>query len=325
MALNPINIFSRPAGNPNSDKFGVTGFVSNLHKTGIARPAYFMVMITPPTSLMSDNTATIPRTLMLRIESASLPTRNILTHDQRYYGPIRRIPYGYLSQDLTITVILSEDMREREFFMRWQDKILGPSRTMGLGRQPMVTQGAFDVGYYDTGTKGAMVQIMTYGTSPSMQGAQNNSRSLFGEIRGVAQAVGYDTSAITNPMGLNIFGGAINQDRNIDYAYRASLLEPFPLNIAEVPLSWADDGYARLTIQFSYRYFQEEHAMFPDVSQNGSLANLVRGGINSLNRFAPVFSLIKGQGLGGAVTAVGTQMFSGGQNAITAQKTIFPF
>lgn len=320
-----LNIFSRPAGNPNSDKFNLTGFISNMHKTGIARPAYFAVMITPPTSMMQDNTSSIPRTLMLRIESASLPTRNVLTHDQRYYGPIRRIPYGYLSQDLTITVILSEDMREREFFMRWQDKILGPSRTMGRAGQTIVQHAPFDVGYYDTGTKGAMVQIMTYGTSPSMQGAQNSSRSLFGELQGIAQAVGYDPSMITNPLGLNIFGGAINQDRNIDYAYRASLLEPFPLNIAEVPLSWADDGYARLTIQFSYRYFQEEHATFPDTTRDGSLANLVRGGINSLNRFAPVFSLIKGQGLGGVVNAIGNQILSGGQNVIAAQKTIFPF
>ncbi len=306
-------------------KFNLTGFISNMHDTGIARPAYFMVMITPPDELRKDKIATIDRSLMLRIESASLPTRNILTHDQRYYGPIRKIPYGYLSQDLTITVILSEDMREREFFMRWQDSILGASRTMGIGKQPIVTQAPFDVGYYDTGTKGAAVEIMTYGTSPSVRGAQNNSRSLFGEIQGIAQAVGFDPSMITSPLGLNVFGGAIRQDRNIDYAYRATLIEPFPLNIAEVPLSWADDGYARLTIQFSYRYFQEEHAVFPDESPKGSLANLVRGGINSLNRFAPVFSLIKGKGLGGAVTAVGTQIFSGGQNAITAQRTIFPF
>ena len=306
-------------------KFNLTGFISNMHDTGIARPAYFMVMITPPDELRKDKIATIDRSLMLRIESASLPTRNILTHDQRYYGPIRKIPYGYLSQDLTITVILSEDMREREFFMRWQDSILGASRTMGIGKQPIVTQAPFDVGYYDTGTKGAAVEIMTYGTSPSVRGAQNNSRSLFGEIQGIAQAVGFDPSMIISPLGLNVFGGAIRQDRNIDYAYRATLIEPFPLNIAEVPLSWADDGYARLTIQFSYRYFQEEHAVFPDESPKGSLANLVRGGINSLNRFAPVFSLIKGKGLGGAVTAVGTQIFSGGQNAITAQRTIFPF
>jgi len=305
------------------NKFNLKNFVANMHETGFAKPAYFMVIITPPNALRTDNTTSIPRTLSLRIESASLPTRNVLTHDQRYYGPTRKIPYAYLSQDLTLTVILSEDMREREFFMRWQDSILGPSRTMGRGGQPVARHAPFDVGYYDTGTKGASIEIHTYCTSPSMQSARSSPRSLFGELSGIAQAVGFDTTAITNPFGLNIFG--TQQEREIDFAYRVTLLEPFPLNIADVPLSWADDGYGKLTIQFTYRYFQEEHVKFPDARPDASISNVIRGGINTLNRFAPAFSLIRGQGLNGAFSATGSQLLSGGRNTIVAQKTIFPF
>ena len=306
------------------NKFNLKNFVANMHETGFAKPAYFMVIITPPTALRMDNTASIPRTLSLRIESASLPTRNVLTHDQRYYGPTRKIPYGYLSQDLSLTVILSEDMREREFFMRWQDSVLGPSRTMGVGGQPVVQHAPFDVGYYDTGTKGASIEIHTYGTSPSIQSVRSSPRSLFGELSGIAQAVGYDTSILTNnPFGLDIFGS--QQARELDFAYRVSLKEPFPLNIADVPLSWGDDSYGKLTIQFSYRYFEEEHVKFPDARPDGSISNMLRGGISTLNRFAPAFSLIKSQGLGGAFSATGSQLLSGGRNTIVAQKTIFPF
>jgi hypothetical protein len=154
-------------------------------------------------------------------------------------------------------------------------------------------------------------------------GKSSSPTTLFGELTGIAQAVGYDTSILTNPFGFNVFGKS--QERNIDFAYRTTLKEPFPINIADVPLSWGDDGYGKLTIQFAYRYFEEEHAKFPDATPNGSLANMLRGGINTLNRFAPAFSLIKGQGLGGALSAAGSQLMSGGRNTIVAQKTIFPF
>ena len=76
---------------------------------------------------------------------------------------------------------------------------------------------------------------------------------------------------------------------------------------------------------FSYRYFEEEHVRFPDARPDGSISNMLRGGISTLNRFAPAFSLIKSQGLGGAFSATGSQLLSGGRNTMVAQKTIFPF
>lgn len=281
--------------------FRLNEFIAEINKTGIARPSYFMVMITLPTALTTEFPE-FGRSMQFRVESASLPTRTILTHDQRYYGPIRRIPYGFASMDLTMSVILSEDMREREVFMRWQDLLVGQSRTRkdGMGKFPTAV---FDAGYYEDGIAGASVELRTYATSPAMQNAAGAPRrTILGEVEEIARSLGYDPSLLTRPYGFNLFG---DQDQNIDASYTVELVEPFPTVVNEVPLSWSEDGYARLNVAIQYRYTKEVSRFAAYPRENGSVAGLLRTGLNTFNRFEPTIALIRREGVGGALENIG--------------------
>jgi len=127
--------------------FNITSFNAEISKTGIAQNSFFMAMITgTPTGLAGKFGFT--NGLSFRIESVNLPGRTLTTLDQNYHGPVRRIPYRFTHQPITFSVILSRDMREREFFMQWQDYFVGQSRTSynsGTVNRP------FDSRYYDTG------------------------------------------------------------------------------------------------------------------------------------------------------------------------------
>jgi hypothetical protein len=312
------NIFTRPRGGV-SDKFSLTGFTSELHKSGVAKPAYFAVMITPPTKLFLKKKFD-PRPLMLRIEAAELPFRGMMTHDQMYYGPARMIPYAMQrAQPITLTVILSEDYREREFFMQWQDLFLGNWRRDDNGHVPYPRM--FDTGYYDDGTKGASIELLAYATTPTAQSpTKTPSRSLFDEAQEIARAVGFDPSIVTDPFGLNLFGGA--KERAIQESLKVTLHEPYPFDITAVAQNWNEDGYGRLNVTFQYRYFTESHRMASDAAGEQSYARMFRDGINAFNRFRPIFSVVRGQGIGGAARA-GAGQVSGGVRNVGRSITTF--
>lgn len=60
------------------------------------------------------------RSLALRCDSITVPGRALSTAPFRIYGPARNMPYEQIySGELTMSVILSEDLRERKFFEEW--------------------------------------------------------------------------------------------------------------------------------------------------------------------------------------------------------------
>lgn len=259
-------------------RFNVSDFVSNLNKTGLANPAYFMVMITPPLALAGYRDIAAP--MQYRIESASLPTRTVLTHDQRYYGPVRRIPYGFIPQDMVASVILSEDMREREFFNTWQDLAVGVSRKYKSGSF------LFDSGYYDTATAGAEVTIYAFATSPIFQGSR--ATTLFDSITGLASRINYSIN--------DLYALEFSKERVVDYVYEISLQEPYPLNVNEVQLNWAGgNDYGKLMVQFMYRYAVESNKNYSPSSLSNFRAPL---SLSSLSNFSPLVSLVINQGIG---------------------------
>ena len=256
--------------------FNISEFSAELGKNGFARPAYFTVIINLPNALAGKYNM---RGLPLRIEAAAMPGRSLIAAEQRYYGPVRRVPYTFApTGELNLTIILSEDYREREVFAAWQDLMVGKSRVNNNG----TAKGLFDAGYYETGTKGAAVEIHSYATSP-MINFKTNKPTVVTQVKKVVSALGYDPSKILTKIPLP--KGA--QDLAIQSVSVVHLEEPYPINIADVPLGWADDGYARLQVAMQYRYFTEEN-FYTDISaETGSSSAL-----GMLSKFSPVFSAI---------------------------------
>ena len=295
-------------------RFNVNEFTAEVNKRGIAKPNYFSVMITLPSRLSGFfNTSFLP----LRIERASLPARSLDTIAQRYHGPERMIPYAFSYQPMTLQVVLSENMIEREIFMAWQDMSISAgglaSYRRGGGKAPK--QGGFDSTYYDEMTGG--VEIMQFAESPKFQ-----SPSALGIatplIRGDAQSLINDVIDIFNPLNQIIFDS--ENDWNIFPQYRIKLEEAYPIAINDVELDWGADGAAKMSVQMRYFISTERHPDALPFENLYALESLLRGAANTLDRFSPLISLFTKNGLSGGVRGLAEQTGSTLRNGATAQR-----
>ncbi len=133
--------------------FNVNDLVSSLNKTGVAHTSHFELQVTGP------GETSVEQSIMMRCDTVDLPSRTAQVAEYRVYGPIRKVPYGGVYADVGATIILSEDMREREYFELWHDKIMGTGvfKTGGNGK--------YNPSYYDD-FKGT-VTIRQFGNSGS--------------------------------------------------------------------------------------------------------------------------------------------------------------
>jgi len=109
MALNFLsNLFGGGAATTSSG-FGIDSFASEIGKSGIAKGQYFSVIIS---CNVPNADSTTMAAFPLRIESVNMPGRNLFTTEQNYYGPQRFVPYRASYIPVTLTIMMSEDMRE---------------------------------------------------------------------------------------------------------------------------------------------------------------------------------------------------------------------
>lgn len=109
---------------------------------GLAKSSHFEVEFNFPGRL--DQSPRAKEVLSLRCDSVSFPSRAPLTSDIKYFGPVIKQVYGYDSAPVTATIILSQNMIERDLFLRWQDLAVGDARRTKDSRA-----GAFLIGYYE--------------------------------------------------------------------------------------------------------------------------------------------------------------------------------
>jgi len=238
--------------------FNIADFNSQIAKSGIGRTNYFegFVLSGPGNStiLSKYGTADMP----YRIEALNLPGRNILTFEQRYHGLPRSMPYSASYQSCTMTIILSQDYRERELFMRWQDYALG------FYRQGYATPnypGMFDTRYYDETVGSIMINVYS---NPSPTNVSNYSRDL-------------TNAKVSTPNGLqnlsNQSGSSsqASQLRNqYELQYSVFLEEVYPISVNDIAMSWGDEGYAKMNVEMRYRYATESHTLYSDKTKHDS-------------------------------------------------------
>lgn len=62
----------------------------------------------------------ILRSVSMRCDAVTIPGRSFSTTPFRFYGPARNMPYEQIySGEMTLSVILSQDLREKQFFEDW--------------------------------------------------------------------------------------------------------------------------------------------------------------------------------------------------------------
>lgn len=301
------------AANP----FGLDKFIAEMGQGGISKPSHFYVIINSPAGqAFRDDT----QALTLRIDSVNMPGRSISTFTKQTVGRPRQIPYSFVTLPVQITVILSEDMWERQHFMNWQDNMIGDIRSSSSqGESPITT----DVGYYDDGV--GTMEIMQFAESPAGQGREQSgsaSAVLGRQLSDVAQSLGFNTSTITKPFGFNPFGIG-NENVVVKHSTKITLHEVFPITINEIPLSWDADGLARITVEFQYAYFTEEHTALD--ATRGDSKSAFRQAMEGFGRFIPAASLIRQVGLKKAASITGRAALSQAEGLSGTFKSINPF
>lgn len=138
--------------------FNINRFHSEIARTGgVAMTSNFTASIYGPQFLQADSDA---RTLSFRISDIDFPQRTITPADYLTYGPpmIVGTRANYIPIDLS--VLLSPDFRERDYFLAWQDLISGNARNPNLNQDQ--SKKRFDIGYYDDYAKGSFCVIEQY-------------------------------------------------------------------------------------------------------------------------------------------------------------------
>lgn len=96
-------------------------------------------------SINLDASAGMNNTFAFRCESTELPGRTIATTEDISYGPVTKHSYDMVYNDLNMTIIASEDMRERAIFELWMEQAVQNTSQSGgsLGGRGGL------VGYYE--------------------------------------------------------------------------------------------------------------------------------------------------------------------------------
>jgi hypothetical protein len=112
-----------------------TSFKISDFKTSIGnlvRPNLFSATLSGYSKIVGVGTGTtanlpnIDSTFKFRCEKAELPGRTLATaEDAVGSGPSLKLPYDITYNDITLSIICSSDMLEREFFEDWMDRIIG--------------------------------------------------------------------------------------------------------------------------------------------------------------------------------------------------------
>lgn len=152
----------------------ISELVGSITNTGLAYSNRYEVFIPFPPNFPSQNTATI-RDLTVRCDSVSIPGRSFSTTPFRFYGPARNMPYEQIySGEMTLSVMVSEDLRERNFFETW----------MGL----VASRADYKFAFYDQYTTNIIVNILNRSDAPTYSFViEETYPKMIGDLQ-----VGYD-------------------------------------------------------------------------------------------------------------------------------------
>jgi hypothetical protein len=126
-------------------------------KGGLAKANRFNVMFTPPTaSLLNGNLQGIissaisgnfsaknlvndPRDISLLCDSVTIPGKQISTLDVQTVKQLVKIPYGYLTDDVSLSFLLTNDYHMKTMFDAWINNIVDNDKYCVAYKEDIVT------------------------------------------------------------------------------------------------------------------------------------------------------------------------------------------
>lgn len=178
--------------------FNIESFTSKIDGNGGPfRANRFFVNLSVPAALSELYDSSIN----FMIETASITGRTLTTYDDKKYGPIRKIARETLYQDLNLSFILTNSMKEKTLFDAWFEHI-NPSNT-------------FNVRYYDSYVADLEVAAFDYTNG----GAQRNGMPSFDNA---VYRIKYEEAYPVNMDSIALNWGDNNNvaKMNIQFAYK---------------------------------------------------------------------------------------------------------
>lgn len=126
-------------------------------KGGLAKANRFNVMFTPPTaSLLNGNLQGIissaisgnfsaknlvndPRDISLLCDSVTIPGKQISTLDVQTVKQLVKVPYGYLTDDVSLSFLLTNDYHMKTMFDAWINNIVDNDKYCVAYKEDIVT------------------------------------------------------------------------------------------------------------------------------------------------------------------------------------------
>lgn len=144
-----------------AEGFNIQNIISDISKSGTAKSAHFEVYITSP--FEGDN-----KSLTFRCDTSEIPGRTLTTSETKFgnYGPIAKVAYGQVYTDVTCSFILSEDLREKQFFENWHEGVMSTG-SFENRRFNFLSNSKFNVNYYRDYI--GVVEIRQYGASGNLR------------------------------------------------------------------------------------------------------------------------------------------------------------
>lgn len=131
----------------------INELVSNITRSGLAYSNRYEIDIGFPLRHPSRDEQS-RRSMLVRCDSVVIPGRSLSTTPYRFYGPARNMPYEPIySGEMNISIILSSDMRERNFFEAWLNAIVNPVN--------------FKFAFYDDYISGMAITVLDKSDTPA--------------------------------------------------------------------------------------------------------------------------------------------------------------
>jgi hypothetical protein len=101
----------------------INQLVQEIQSSGLAYNNRYEVVVYTP-RFMGASRINLMKSMSLRCDSVTIPGRGFSTTPFRFYGPARNMPYEQIySGEVSMSVMLSEDLRERKFFEEWMSGV----------------------------------------------------------------------------------------------------------------------------------------------------------------------------------------------------------
>lgn len=236
--------------------FGIEQLKSEIIQSGgLAMANQFMVTLPQlPNFSIDANQMNIMCTV------AALPGRQIMSMDYSLGTTNRKIANGYAVTDLTMTFLVGNDHKIRQYFEAWQ----------ALAHDPVTKE----VGYYKDYTKTVSISTVEKGVRLSLLKKQ------LGFLNKVPSVI---KNRLPDLGPLDLSQGELDLGATIDMkkTYTCKILECYPTSLIEQQLGNNTEGVLELSVQLSYSDWESQAGEFSSPSENfakgavGTLVNLL--------------------------------------------------